>query len=119
MRAWNRWQDWINLLAGAWLFFSPWILAFTGASAGAWNAWIFGALVFVVALWSLGSPASRGVLWLQVIFGAWTFIAPWVLGFAAVAAAAWNAWILGAIIFVLALWAMGSVGEPRGAPQRA
>jgi len=119
MRAWTRWQDWINLLAGAWLFFSPWILAFTGTTVAAWNAWILGAAVFLVSLWALGSPASRGVLWFLTILGAWTFVAPWVLTFASLAVPAWNAWVLGAIIFILALWAMGSVGEPRRTPQRA
>jgi hypothetical protein len=119
MRAWTRWQDWINVVAGAWLFFSPWILVFTGSTVAAWNAWILGALVFIVALWSLGSPDSRGVLWFQALLGAWTFVAPWVLAFAVAAVPAWNAWILGAIVFILALWALGSVGEARGTPQRA
>jgi len=42
----NRWQDWVNLLLGAWLFISPWALGFSnmGAEGGAHsnaatNAW--------------------------------------------------------------------------------
>jgi len=36
----------------------------------------------------------------------WLFIAPWVPGFAALAAAAWNAWIVAAIVGGLALAAV-------------
>jgi hypothetical protein len=31
-------------------------------------------------------------------------VAPWILGFAAIGAAAWPAWIAGIVIVVLAVW---------------
>jgi len=37
--------EWLNVILGAWLFLSPWILGFAGTSAAAWSAWIVGGLV--------------------------------------------------------------------------
>ena len=39
----KRWQDWLNLLIGIWLFISPWVIGFAGTRhAASWNAWILG-----------------------------------------------------------------------------
>jgi hypothetical protein len=43
------WEEWINLLLGAWLFISPWALGFSGNPTISWNAWIVGILIFLVA----------------------------------------------------------------------
>ena len=43
------WEEWINLLLGAWLFISPWVLGFTSNATISWNAWIVGILIFLVA----------------------------------------------------------------------
>ena len=58
MRSWTRWQSWLNIVGGIWLFISPWVLGTTSDAATAWNAWIIGAAIFVVALIALGTPAS-------------------------------------------------------------
>ena len=43
------WEEWINLLLGAWLFISPWVLGFSSDATISWNAWIVGILIFLVA----------------------------------------------------------------------
>ena len=43
--------------------------------------------------------------WLVVVLGAWEVIAPFVLGYAAVVGALWDAIIVGAVLIVLAGWA--------------
>jgi hypothetical protein len=43
------WEEWINLLLGAWLFISPWVLGFSGNATISWNAWIVGVLIFLIA----------------------------------------------------------------------
>ena len=43
------WEEWVNLLLGAWLFISPWVLRFSSNSTISWNAWIVGVLIFLVA----------------------------------------------------------------------
>jgi hypothetical protein len=115
------WQDWLNLILGVWLFISPWVLSFAvggrastqnpaGAAAGggamlanaAWNAWVLGIIVALVAI----SALTRTAAWqegLNLLLGIWVFIAPWVLGFSGAANAAWDHWIVGFLVFVFAL----------------
>jgi hypothetical protein len=40
--------------------------------------------------------------WVNLALGVWIFIAPWVLGFATggYVAAAWDHWIIGALVFI-------------------
>ena len=58
------WQEWINLLLGAWIFASPWALGFLPAAPAAdWDHWIVGFLIFALSVWSLlvmnSSPTIR------------------------------------------------------------
>jgi SPW repeat len=115
----NYWQDWANAILAVWLFISPWILQFgsgatsaagdaasTGAAgavhSAAWNAWVLGVIVFLVAI----SAISRMDFWqeyVNIVLSIWTFIAPWVLGFAMLSAAAWDHWIVGVLVFLLSI----------------
>lgn len=107
----NRWQDWVNLVLGVWLFISPWVLGFanTAAAAGtthpraAANAWILGVIVVVLSVAALvrTQPWEE---WLNMLAGIWLFISPWVLGYSGTATALWNALIVGAVVFILACW---------------
>lgn len=115
VRAWSRWQDWTNLIAGAWLFASPWLVGYAGRPVAAGNAWILGPAIMVFALWALAEPAARAVDWWLGVAAAWVFVAPWLLGFAAVAAAAWNAWALAVALAVVTIWSIASVGRSRRA----
>lgn len=62
MKTWSRWQDWTNLVLGAWLFVAPWLLGFASVSAGAWNAWIVSVVVALAALSALAGigGATKG-----------------------------------------------------------
>ncbi len=115
MRTWvdmrSRWVDWCNLVLGAWLFISPWVLHLTngtGGSASPGNFWWVGGAIFVVALWAILTPMARWTEWINAVLAIWLFISPWVLGFAHVPRAAWDAWIVGIVVFVLALAAYGA-----------
>jgi hypothetical protein len=46
----------------------------------------------------------------NLILGAWLFVAPWIFGFAS-GAAAWNAWIVGALIALVAIAALAAFTE--------
>jgi hypothetical protein len=59
MKAWRRFEDWANLILGAYLFFVPFFVVANAASA--WNAYVVGALIFCVALYALARPESKGV----------------------------------------------------------
>lgn len=105
----QRWQDWANLILGAWFFVAAWIITDHVGLAGdrhMWNNWVAGGLVFLASLWALARPRSQWPEWCNLIFGAWIFISPWVLHFAGTAGENWNAWIVGAVIFLIALWAL-------------
>lgn len=107
-----HWWDWLNVVAGIWLFVSPWVLNFTGAAVGsavgtdiamtaAWNAWVLGAVVFLISLAATRRPQSRPE-WVNMLLGVWIFISPWVLGFSRVSPAVWDHWITGAFIVAVA-----------------
>lgn len=113
MRNEIRWQTWFNFILGAWLFVSPWVLATTFNVASSVNAWILGALIFLVAIAAMRSGRPENAKWFNVLFGAWTFFSPWILGFALLGAAAWNAWIVGALVAILALWSALQIGSQR------
>lgn len=40
----------------------------------------------------------------ELVLGAWLLAAPWILGFAAIGATAWTAWIVGILVVILAVW---------------
>ena len=101
----KRWQDWVLLTGGVWLFLVPWLLSTADDAASSWNAWILGVLVVATTWWALARPADRAPEWLQGLYGIWLFVTPWVFGFTGLAAAAWNAWIVGGALILFALLA--------------
>ena len=121
MRSWTRWQSWLNIIVGIWLFISPWVLGTTSDAATAWNAWIIGAAIVVVALIALGTPASAAAPWINVVLGVWLFISPWVLRYTDVSDGATNAWVFGVVAVLVALWASSvrrAVRRPMGGIDR-
>lgn len=114
----QRWQDWVLLVGGIWLIFSPWALDTAGDAASSWNAWTVGVLATVTAIWAVARPQDRGAEWLQGLYGVWLVIAPWVLAFSGLAAAAWNAWLVGIGLVVFAWWALAeTTPEPKAVTQ--
>ncbi len=112
MKAWRRFEDWANVVLGAYLFFVPCFVVANAASA--WNAYVVGALIFCVALYALARPESKGVEWINVVLGAWLIVAPFVLSSASLAGAmAITAYVVGALVIVfagIALYRMGHSG---------
>lgn len=104
MRTTRRWQVWVSLVAGAWLFVSPWVLGYTAATAGMWAAYVLGALAILIAFWAVSAREPRNGVALLALVGALTFVTPWVIGFAGHYAARLDAWIVGAVMVVAALW---------------
>jgi SPW repeat len=112
----ERVPDGINVVLGALLFISPWVFSYAGQGLAAWSAWIGGIVVAILAIAALVRFAEWEE-WINVVLGVWLVIAPWVLGFSAVAAATWSHVILGIVIAALAAWRAWSAhhGEPRAA----
>ena len=54
--------EWINLVLGAWVFISPWVLGFVGLVGIAWSSWVIGAVVVLLSAWAIAqvqNPNAR------------------------------------------------------------
>jgi len=56
----ESWEEWSEIVLGAWLIGSPWILEFTGIPVAMQNALICGGIVTVLALWVLATDRDFG-----------------------------------------------------------
>jgi len=105
MKPEKKWQDWTNLVLGLWVLSAPWILQQPTEGVAIWNFWIIGAVVTAVAL--LGLFAFQvWEEWVNAGLGVWLLASPWLLGFSSITVATWNAVIFGALIALLACWAL-------------
>lgn len=48
----------------------------------------------------------KSLNWIQLILGVWVLISPWVLGFAELTPALWSNVVAGAVVAIVALWAL-------------
>ena len=96
-----RWRKWATVLLGAYLFLAPWIFGTSGDEASSANSWIVGACIAAATLRVPIVSGSRAAGLIKVGLGVWLLASPFALGFAG-SGAAWNAWIVGALILALA-----------------
>lgn len=106
----QRWQDWLQLLLGIWLFFSPWILGFAGTGGAAWNAYLIGVGLVVFSVIALYLP-KLWEEWITLVLGVWLVIAPWVVGFSALKNPTQNSVIIGIVTVILSVWVMAMQGS--------
>ncbi len=117
MRSSTRQVSWLNVVLGAWLFISPWVLDFVPADDASRNAWIVGAAIAVIA----AIVAAMGVsylAWANVVLGAWLFVSPWALSYTNLDGASWNAWIVGVLVVIVALISALTPAGVRRSPSR-
>jgi SPW repeat len=99
----KRWLDGINILLGAWMFLSPWILGFADSRGPAsWSAWVLGAAIFIFGL----AAASYPGVWeeaVTLILGVLSLISPWLLGFGSAATPVTNAVVVGLLVMGFAV----------------
>lgn len=103
-RPWTQLQSWANLVLGIILFVSPWFLVTWEYANSAWNSWILGAVIALVALWALAT-LSKIPSWINLVLGAWVFISPWVLDYATMRES-WVTWVIGILVFLISAWAI-------------
>jgi len=103
----KHWQDPINLILGIWMIVSPWVLGYSMEATPTWNAVILGILIGVAALFALYRVMAWEE-WGNVVLGLWLLISPWVLSFSSIRSAMSNAVIVGIVVAILALWALGT-----------
>jgi hypothetical protein len=106
-----KWGSWVNLIIGIWLLISPVVLHLAGIAMN--NNIAFGILAIIVAIWSMVvMPQNHAPAWINLAFGIWVFISPWVLGFAAGYPALWNSVICGVLLVIFAIVRMSSTRLP-------
>ena len=99
-----RWQDYLDVLLGAWIAASPWVLDFSGEyPVAAWNAVIIGGAIVVLAAVDL-EFLSKIEEWAMVALGAWSIASPWVLGFTPHRVAAATMLAAGIAVIALTMW---------------
>jgi hypothetical protein len=101
----GRWQDWFNLALGIWLCVSPWVLwrgdvPPPSLTANALIVGVLLAMLVLAALYRLEAPAE----WAVIVAAAWVFVAPWLYGFDQWRVAAWDHWIVAALLVACAGW---------------
>ncbi len=107
----GRWADWAAILAGLALGVS-WIWhGMYGFGGGAMFVLGLGAIMAsVVSITRPGALSSEaGVLAIGVL----VFVMPWPLGFTDLTAAAWTAWILGAVMVLLGAFGLFRASQAR------
>jgi glucose dehydrogenase len=71
------WAQIVNILIGLFLMFSPTLWSYDKAASD--HHYILGPLVIttgIIAIWEV----NRGFRWMNVLFGAWLLISPFILG---------------------------------------
>lgn len=96
-----KWAGTLNLILGLWLFFSPTFGLADATLAAAWNSWVVGAVVSLVALIGVFSPQAWED-WVNLAAGVWIVLAPFIFDYGGIAEAAWNHVIVGVAIVAIA-----------------
>ncbi|MCH9809431.1 MAG: SPW repeat protein [Alphaproteobacteria bacterium] len=95
--------DKLSMFLGALLFVSPWLMGFSGEPLASWNAHIFGAVIFAMAV----SETFAFKVWEEWISGAagiWLILAPFLLGFNTHVAAVAVHILVGLATILLVAW---------------
>ncbi|HZU24063.1 MAG TPA: SPW repeat protein [Bryobacteraceae bacterium] len=102
----------INLLAGIWLFVSPWVYgAYTNQDA--WNSWIIGAVIAIFAAIRLTNPGGLRIFsWINMALGVYVFFSPWIYGYVGNTGRFVNSLCVGVLVFVMGISGFFAVARP-------
>ncbi|SFP35517.1 SPW repeat-containing protein [Mesorhizobium sp. NFR06] len=104
-------QDWITLVLAICLFISPWVIGYTAAMVPAWNAWIVGVALGIMALATL-SVFAEWEEWVNLVLGLWLIVSPWLLKFAADTNVMATHVVLGVLVVAASAWAVWDIRHP-------
>jgi hypothetical protein len=107
------WNLLVSVGLGVWLMLTPSVLGITGAAAHSDH--LVGALIVTTAVIAK-ADVGRAARFLNILFGAWVFAAPWLLA-GATSASTWSNAIAGALVILLSV-PRGPVGERYGTWER-
>ncbi|MGA8259004.1 MAG: SPW repeat protein [Arenicellales bacterium] len=108
-----RWQDWLNACFGVWLIIAPMVGVGQLDDPAAWNSYLIGALVVVLAGAAIGRVRPWEE-WTNLVAGFWLLISPFSLHFTDQAGVMWNQIIVGAFIIIASGWVLFDVKGGNG-----
>ena len=93
----QRWQDWTNVLLGAWLVVAPFIGIGATNDTAAINSYVTGVAIALFAFAAISRP-QKWKEYTNLVLGLWLILAPFVLGFTNLAGPMWNQIIVGLLV---------------------
>jgi hypothetical protein len=100
----------LNLVAGAWLIASPFVLDYAAGDSRL-NPIIAGVIIAFIALLRTGAWRAEWLSMINVAVGVWLFASGFWL--ATSPSATWNSWLLGVAVIILALLSIDATEEGR------
>ncbi len=100
----------INIILGIWLILAPFILGYS-LQVATWNDIVVGLVVGAFALMHSYGVLRMRPSWINVVFGIWLVIAPFLLNYGDYPAPRWNDVILGLLVVIFA-WSGAAVPRP-------
>lgn len=103
----------IVLMAGMWLFVSPWVYG-AYLLQSSWNNWIIGSVITLLALARLSTAdlkRTRWISWVNCLLAIWVFLSPWVFQYADNTDRLVNSLCTGVILFGVAIFS--ALAAPR------
>jgi hypothetical protein len=107
-----RTSNGLDLVAGAWLAISPFVLGFNLEQGALWNTLVTGIVIALFAAVRSFGEGYRYMLpsWMSLVAGIWLIAAPFFLAFGSIAAT-WNSVIVGVIVVALSGWSIAATPE--------
>jgi hypothetical protein len=99
-----RWQEWVTLVLGAWVFVSPWIFGFSASPGVSLNYFIVGAVMFVCS--AVAISRNESAEWVSLIAAVWLAISPWIVGFMGRSTPKGDAILVGILGIIFAAWGL-------------
>lgn len=104
MKKWTRWQDWVTVIAGAYVALST--LWTENAGASTTLMVIGGVLLVIVGLVNLAMPGMPALEWAQAVIALLVVLAPWMGSYSHAEGPAWSSWIPGIVALVVTVLAI-------------
>ncbi|MDJ0313650.1 SPW repeat protein [Arthrobacter sp. H35-D1] len=104
MKRWNRWQDYVAVIAG---LYAALATLWTTQQASSMVMMIgVGVLLIIAGVWNLMGTVQPVAEWILLLLGALLFISPWIAGYTVHTGATWTSWIAGAIALIVGVLAL-------------
>jgi hypothetical protein len=109
------WENWLNLVLGAWLMIAPWVFPISMPVAGVRAAYVLsdslaGAVLFGASVMAL-QQLTVSEEYVTLVAGLWTFFSPWILGFSNADVPFWTTLVVGAVAVLSSLFAIPAARE--------